>query len=119
MDNNLEDKINTVLSDPAMMEKVMGMVGSLGGLSGAAEKPQQSDLLSALDPNMLGGLTKLLGAYSKGGDPRKAALLQAVKPYLRPERQRKVDRALQTLKLTSVAREAFSSDLGGLFGGGR
>jgi hypothetical protein len=61
---------------------------------------------------------RLLGAYNKGGDPHKAALMQAVKPYLRPARRDRVDKAMQTLKFASVAKEALGTDiLGDLLGG--
>jgi hypothetical protein len=120
--DNFDEKVSAALNNPEMMEKIMLMARSLGGgekkenhAENVVAEPEASPLAGILgDPAMMGNVMRLLGAYQKGGDPKKAAVLQAVKPYLRPERQQRVDRALQTLKLASVAREAFGSDI---FGG--
>jgi len=116
----------------------MSMARSMGNNSGssgsapdtplpaAGDTPDLSSLLGAfgdggIDPKLLSGAMRLFGAYNKGGDPQKTALIQAVKPYLRPSRRDRVDKAMQTLKLASVAKEAlgediFSSLLGGILG---
>ncbi len=130
--DNFEEKLNQVLSSPETMDKVMMMMKSLGG-AGESETEQQADsqqtpdlsgLLSGfmgggdggIDPAMMGKLLQLWGVYNQG-DPQKAGLLTAMKPYLRKERADRVDRALQTLKLTKVAREALGSGLlNGFFG---
>jgi len=131
--DNFEEKLNAVLSSPEAMDKVMNAARSLGGGSGdpappSAEKAAQAPDLSALlggltgengiDPNLMANAARLLGAYNKGSDPQKSALMQAVKPYLRPARRERVDKAIQTLKFANVAREALGTDIfGNLLGG--
>lgn len=130
--DNFDEKLNAVLSSPEAMDKIMGMARSMGGGGGgedAAPKPSgepaapAADLLGSLfgdngfDPKLMGKALQLFNAYSRN-DPQKAALMQAVKPYLRPARRERVDQAMQTLKLANVAKEALDSDmLGGLFNG--
>jgi hypothetical protein len=73
-----------------------------------------------IDPSMLLKLTRLWSAYNGNDDDQKFAILKAVKPYLRPERSERMDRALQTLRLARVAREALGADLlGSLLSGGK
>ncbi|MCL2084669.1 MAG: hypothetical protein FWH06_05375 [Oscillospiraceae bacterium] len=72
----------------------------------------------AIDPALLSKFMRLWSAYNRENDPQKTAVLQAMKPYLHPDRRERVDRALQTLRLTHVAREALGVDLfGSLFKG--
>ena len=121
--SEIEDKISSVLSNPDAMGKVMEAVRSLAGSSGsgsdAAQKKDDSapagalqGLMSGIDPKTMGSMMKLLGAYT-GGDDRRLALLTALKPYLRPERQDNVDRALQIMKLAKVAQVALDEFIGG------
>lgn len=49
----------------------------------------------------------LLSEYS-AQDDKKAALLSALKPFLKPERQEKIDQAVRIARLTRVVRAAFS-----------
>ena len=126
--DNLDEKLNAVLSSPEAMDRIMDMARSMsangaGAAKGAADAAGGGDLLGALigdggiDPNMLSKAMQLFGAYNRS-DPQKAALLQAVKPYLRPARRERVDQAMQTLKLANVAREALGNNaLDGLLGG--
>jgi len=129
--DNFEEKLNAVLSSPDAMDKVMSVARSLGNsgdntalppaepAAGAdTQTPDLSALLGGIDPKLMTNAMRLLGAYNKGGDPQKAALMQAVKPYLRPARRDRVDKAIQTLKFASVAKEALGTDvLGNLLGG--
>jgi hypothetical protein len=128
--DNFEEKLNAVLSSPEAMDKVMNVARSLGNSGGnalppagsaaepIAQAPDLSSLLGGIDPAVMTHAMRLLGAYNRGGDPQKAALMQAVKPYLRPARRDRVDKAMQTLKLANVAKEALGTDIvGNLLGG--
>ena len=46
-----------------------------------------------------------MGEYSRQDD-KKAALLEALKPFLKPERRAKVDQAARLARLSRVARAA-------------
>ena len=65
-----------------------------------------------MDPKMISGLMNLLGAYN-GGDDRREAVLLSLKPYLRKERQSKIERAAQMMRLARTASVGFKTFLGG------
>lgn len=85
---------------------LMGMLGgsSTGGGAPAANSPMSA--LGDLDPRLIQTAMRLFSEYS-AVDNRKVALLNALKPFLRPERYAKVDRAVQIAKLSRVIRVAF------------
>ena len=62
--------------------------------------------LSELDPQLLQAGLRLFSEYS-ATDDRKVALLNALKPFVKPERYAKVDKAVQIAKLARVIRVAF------------
>lgn len=112
-------------------QPVFGPEDDTGGLNGEGQSPGQGgwqslagpeeegqaapDLpdglgalgaLGNLDPRLIQTALELLSVYN-GTDDRRAALLAALKPFLKPERQRKMDRAIQIAKLSRVIRVAF------------
>jgi hypothetical protein len=134
---DLEQQLNAILSSPETMEQIFALAGSLsGGASdqgskeavesavtpdGATPEPQPpkaelsglSGLLPGLEPNLLARLLPLLRTYQSGTSEQQA-LLAALKPFLRPESQKKVDRAIQITRLSKVIRASM-----GLLGEGR
>ena len=68
-------------------------------------------MLGSLDPRMVQMGMRLLNEY-RTGDDRNAALLAALRPFLRKERYARLDRAIQIARLSRVLRVAFQS-LGG------
>ena len=96
-----------------------GLGALLGGLQNAAGGSPSADGLSALlgglqniDPGMLSGLMSLVGAYS-GGDDKREALLLSIKPYLRNERQSKLERAAHMMRIARTAHMGLKTFLGG------
>lgn len=77
----------------------------------APEAEPGEDLLGGIDPQMLDLGMRLLGEYQRQ-DEKGAALIQALRPFLREERQAKLDKAVRIAKLSRVARVALRS-LGG------
>lgn len=71
-----------------------------------------SSALGGLDPKTMAMIMRLLGAYTSGDD-HKVRLLSSLKPYIREEKQMKIDKAMQIVKLARVAKIALNS-----FGGG-
>ena len=74
------------------------------------EPPQSSaDLLSSLtggvDPKLLMRLLPLVQELGGQRDSNARALLYALRPYLKPERQEKVERALQLARLFHLGRK--------------
>ena len=115
-----KDQLNSLLSNPDAMAQIMQLAQSLGGSPPAGPPPQPSpppapaappaggDLLSALtggmDPAFLLKLLPLAQELGGGQDSHARQLLYALRPYLKPERQEKVERALQLARLFRVGK---------------
>ena len=123
-----EEKLNQILSSPQAMEQIMSLANSLSGEGETPAAPPEgqsvpseglslpsagglSGLLGSLDPEMISKVMTLLSIYQNGSD-EKTRLLEAMKPFLRPERQSKLDRAVQITRLSRVIRSAMN-----MFGG--
>ena len=128
--DGFEDKISALLSSPDAMDKVMSMAKALGASQESAEPEDRAprgssgggldalaaltsggglgglgELLGGVDPQTIGKIMGLMGEFNKRDD-RRETLLNAVKPYLRPERQDKIGKAVQIVKLARTARSA-------------
>lgn len=119
---DFEEALNSLLADPDAMGQIMDLAGKLGlGSEGAGspgpdpspsaqeappEPPGPPPLLGA---DQLGQMGKLLALFqtSRQTDQEADALLAALRPYLRPDRQRKLDRACQLAGLSRAARQAY------------
>ena len=123
----LEEKLNAILSDPQAMEQILSAARALSGQEacgprepegaeedrppsapGGAGQGAPDGLFSALgdlDPRWVRLGARLLGEYGRTDD-KKAALLEALKPFLKPERQAKVDQAARLARLSRVAKAA-------------
>lgn len=108
--NEIEEKLNAILSDPGEMERISRLAAELmGNLGGAVPVAVEESASTGGEwPGLLGNL---LGSVS-GGD--KSALLEALAPYLRPERQARLQKALRFARMARLATGAMSE-----FGGGR
>jgi hypothetical protein len=126
--DDMEGKINAFLSNPEAVQKMMGMVKALGAgeqpaAPAASERGEEAGgglegldgLLGSLrnmDPKLMSGLMRVLGAYS-GGHSHRETLLLSLKPYLRAERQGKVERAAQIMRMAHTAHIGIKTFLGG------
>ncbi len=107
---DMEEKLNSLLSDPGAMENIAKMARQLMG-GDAPEEEQPSAAGLATPPPALGNI---LGKLQGGGQKDdKTQLLQAMKPYLKEERQRKMDRALKLARMARLAGIAMKAELGG------
>ena len=119
----LENKLNQILDDPEAMGKIMALARSLsGGGQGegkaAPEKREEtppareggdlSGLLEGADPDMVRMGLRLLREY-QGEDSRSAALLSALRPFLKEERRARLDRALELVRMTRLIRAALEA----------
>ena len=128
--SEFEEKLNAFLSNPDAMAQVMNPAQSLnlggGGESqeaapdGEAASPPQGgvnlsglgDLLGGIDPKLLQRLLPLAGELAGGGgDDERMQLLYALRPFLKPERRDKVERAARTARLIRVGKKLLA-DLG-------
>ena len=117
-----EEKLNAILSNPDALAQVANLAQSLnlGGGSengdGAAPEggaePDLSglsglgDLLGQIDPGLLGKLLPRVGELTgNGGSDERLQLLYALRPFLKPERRDKVERAVKTARLIHVGKK--------------
>ena len=133
-----DEKLNSILGNPDAMAQIMQLAQSLSGGAQTAEAPpppQQpapppppprqsppspppggTDLLSSLtgglDPKMISKLVPLLQELGGQQDSNARALLYALRPYLTPDRQEKVERALQLARLFHLGKK-FLAEWGG------
>jgi hypothetical protein len=119
---DFEEKLNSILSSPETMGQIMALANSLSGGgedSQETSEPAQQDaalqsgqgerllssLLQGMDSGTMQKLLALWGEYRRGDD-EKERLPQALKPFLREERQEKLDRAVQIARISRVIRSA-------------
>ena len=109
--NEFEEKLNAVLNDPAELERIARLASELMGGTPEGEPPRTEPGAPPFpDGELLGKLTKRLGSGGWGGD--KTALVQALSPYLKPDRQARLQRALHMAKVARLARAAMENDRG-------
>ncbi len=107
MDGDLSARLEAVLSDPAQMEKLSQMARSIFAQEpGTPEK--RDDPPERQEPEQAQTDAKLLSvigkAFAKGGETsRSTALLLAMRPYMRPEKQEKLDRAMKIARMANIA----------------
>ncbi len=125
--SEFEDKLNAILSNPEAMAQVMGLAQSLGS-SGAfdpSSQPQEKsapsttqttspgggigDLFSQIDPKMIERMLPLLGELNSSSSDERMQLLYALRPFLRPERRDKVERAAKAAKLIHIGKKFLTS----------
>lgn len=133
-----DEKLNSILANPDAMAQIMQLAQSLSGDGqgpaalqppAAPAPPQQppprpqapppqggADLLSSLaggiDPTLLMKLMPLIQELGSQNDSNARQLLYALRPYLKPERQEKVERALQLARLFHLGKK-FLAEWGG------
>ena len=126
--SEFEDKLNSLLSDPAGMAQVVQLAqqlsGSLGGGESTvppssppptpqADAPGPGGLPGGLDPKLLARFLPLLQAYSRD-QSNTMQLLTALRPYLKEEKQGKIQRAARLARLICVGKQFFKDWEGGI-----
>ena len=129
--SELEDKLNSLLSNQDAMAQVMQLAQSLsqsgagaadGGSAAPPPPPQSgspsgnampgagdlnamlSQLTGGLDPALLSRLLPVLSQMNRNESSETSALLYALQPFLRDKRRDKVARAAQLAKLIPLAK---------------
>ena len=117
-----EEKLNTLLSDPDAMAQVMNMAQNLspqmGQSDGSAPPPPPaggpmgdlSSLLGGIDPGMIAKLLPVLSQLNRPESGETAAFLRALRPFLKPERQDKVERAAQLARFIHLGKTLLLSE---------
>lgn len=105
--SEFEDKLHAILSDPAEMERISRLAAELMGGGTPASPPGDA----APDGKLLQRLGALLGGAGAGD---KAALLNALSPYLKPERRARLQKALRLAGVLRLAGSALREEGAGL-----
>lgn len=105
--SELEGKLNSILSNPGMMQQIMSLAQSLNtSQSSESPKPPPAappDLVHGFDPALLAKLGSLMqhGAM----DHQQQALLKALVPYLSRRKLQKLEQAMKAAKIAGMASE--------------
>ena len=128
-----EEKLNSILGNQQAMAQIMDLARSLSGERGEGSPPPAredgedgedgeergpeeggapgSDLSAALgqlDPGLLQLGVEII-RQAQSTEDRNAALLSALRPFLREERRGRLDRAVQIARMTRLIRTALTA----------
>ena len=112
--SELDDKLNSILSNPAMMQQIMSLAQALGSQSESQQpqsppppqSPPQNQMPSndrMLNPNLLSRMAALMQRGSI--DKNQESLLRALRPYLSKQKLEKLERAMHAAKMAGIASE--------------
>ena len=101
-----EDKLNSILSNPQMMQQIMSMAGSFSQQQ-SAPPPQQPVSGTPFDPSALQGMMELLRGTQL--DKRQQGLLSALGAYLPQEKVVRLQKAMQASKVAKFASSALGN----------
>ena len=111
----LDDKLNALLSDPVQMAQITQLAQQLSGSMGTAPPPppQQTPLaVGGLDMASMVRFLPLLQELNSSNS-QVTQLLYALRPFLKPEKQEKIQRAAKLARLIHVGKRALT-EMGGL-----
>lgn len=96
----LEEQLQKILDDPDSMAQILSLAQSFG-----LQPPEAASAAPPPPPPDDGMAKAIFGMMQQArqSDGRQEALLLALKPFLRPERRGKIDRALQIAKVSHLA----------------
>ena len=126
--SELEDKIKTLLDSPEEISKIVSTAQNLFGGKQSREtddvgeerveeihnvpalsvNDEEENLLEKLDPKVISTAMQIMGEYRKTDD-RRIQLLHALRSYFKDEDQVHITKAIQIVKLSKVAKQAFRS----------
>ena len=111
--SELDEKLNSILSNPAMMQQIMALAQTLNQSDSQQQKPNpapppqqpvESPLNEpSLNPNLLSKVATLMQRGSI--DKNQESLLRALSPYLSKQKLQKLERAMHAAKMAGVASE--------------
>ena len=120
-----EEKLNSILGNQAAMNQIMALARSLSGdqppgeagpespvedgeAPAAESPPDLSAILGQIDPKLLQvGMDAV--RQLQNTDDRNTALLNALRPFLKEERQIRLDRALRIARMTRLIRVSLNA----------
>lgn len=118
--SELDDKLNSILSNPQMMQQIMSLAQSMNK-SDAPPPPQPASSSSGIPDGVIdpGLLSKMAGLVQRGSiDKDQKLLLQALRPYLSGQKLQKLERAMHAAKMAGIASDVVNAR-GQTFSSGR
>ena len=109
---DMDSKLNALLSDPEAMGRIMALAQQLSDESAASSPPpspepppssQQED--DGFDPMLFLKFLPLLQELRQDNSSQSMQFLSAMRPFLKPERQPKVERAVKLAHLICVGKK--------------
>ncbi len=118
MDSDIGAMLQSVLSDPEQMSRIGQIARELtapaGGDAGKERNTsEKNDLPPSLDDRLLQAMGKAFSGAA--GHSRSTELLTAMRPYMRPEKREKLDRAIKIAQMARVA-GIVMGEFGGAYG---
>ena len=101
MDENMQNQMNAILSNPEMMQKIMSMAQALKPQDTPKEQATPAAAFPDIDLSMVQKLSGLAGKSNIDSNQR--SLLTALTPYLSRERVQKLERAMRATKMANLA----------------
>ena len=106
--DEMQNKLDSILGNPQMMEQIMSMAQSLGA-SPTPPEPQEAPSALPIDGAML---TQIAGfARNAAVDKNQQKLLAALSPYLTDHRLQKLEKAMRAAKIAGIAATALSGGI--------
>ena len=123
--SELDEKLNALLSDPHSMAQVMQLAQQLSGTFGSASQPASASpppppppqqppqpsfdtsFLGGLDPKLIGRFLPLIQEYTQSNS-NTTQLLYALRPFLKAEKQDKIERAAKLARLIHLGKKFLS-----------
>lgn len=103
--SELDEKLNSILSNPQMMQQIMSLAQSLNQADAKQENSNQNSHPSniPLNPSMLSRFSNIMQHGTI--DQNQQSLLKALSPYLSNAKIQKLEKAMHAAKMASLASE--------------
>lgn len=119
--SDLSSQISQILNNPEMMEQIKGLSGLLGQSApdtqspppAVQNKPSPLDMLGGDGMQMAMKLIPIMNSLKQEDDTTR--LLRAIKPFLSPQRQDKIEEAIKILHILKILPVIKSQGLLNLF----
>ncbi len=109
-DFNLNDAINSLLSDPETGEKINSLLASLTSGEEKQKEEEKSSDFPFPDIGKILEIKELFDSASKESDSH-TALLTSLKPYLSEERNKNLDLMMKMLKIYKIINKVKDTSL--------
>ncbi len=119
--DDINEKLNTLLSDPDSMARIMQLAQQLSGGSGGQQTatappppaaPAPPAPMPGIDPQLIAKFLPIIQEFSRDNS-QTTQLLYALRPFLKDGKQEKVERAAKLARLICIGKR-FLTEGGGL-----